>query len=284
MMRKNLYVWIVIFTLIVSCSKNPFGGDTVSGGKLKITGIVLLNDGADPEGVFVWLEGFDQSAYTDADGRFELTIPAPLQQGNSVTGEYRLFYYVANYAYQTVTIVLRNGYIEYSNGGLDKNGKVRITHELIKILDIETSVLPATITRFDSTTLVRVNVRLSSYQSALKISGLLGAAPLRALMGYFFRKIDDTDNSILIRPCDRLPVVINLSGETTWKGGYMGWDMGLVAEAADWECIPYIRIIQPGMPDDLIAAIDPWALEYNEAYLKIPCRQDLGRISCVLSQ
>ncbi len=57
---------LIVFTLsllYLGCTGNPIGSDEISSGKRQMKGIVQLENGHSPEGVYVWMEGFDLNTF-----------------------------------------------------------------------------------------------------------------------------------------------------------------------------------------------------------------------------
>ena len=133
--------------LIMSCTKNPFGSDEITLGNREISGKVVLSEGFNAEGVSIWLEGFDISARSDANGEFKVALPPAAAQGtpSGVTGSFNLYFYLANYGLKSITVVTRNGEFLFSQGEINKDGELNQPKELEKFLDINTVVEPASI-------------------------------------------------------------------------------------------------------------------------------------------
>ena len=60
--------------------------------------------------IYVWLEGTELITQTDENGDFKMPLPTSSEQGTGsiVTGTYKLYFYLANYRLEYVTIELLN--------------------------------------------------------------------------------------------------------------------------------------------------------------------------------
>ena len=129
-MRKALqYTELIIIGSVLltlsGCTWNPFGEEEISSGYREISGNVQLNDGSNPDGIYVWLEGFNAGTYTDGTGQFSLTLP---QSGSSgLSGVYKLYCYVANYELDYAQVVIQDGEFAYSRGDINKEGKLALS-------------------------------------------------------------------------------------------------------------------------------------------------------------
>lgn len=118
-----------------SCTDNPFGQDEISSESQTIRGSVKLQNDS-PEDVFVWLEGFDMGTYTNTQGNFELRLSSSSRYSN-LTGNFKLYFFVANYNIDTASVVIHNGEVKFSLGDLDENGKLKREIYLTQLLNIE---------------------------------------------------------------------------------------------------------------------------------------------------
>jgi len=150
MNKHNLLLTICGMTVIAysACTQSPVGGDGISSGKMAIQGQVILSDSLAADGAYVWLEQFDIGARTDTAGAFEIRLPPVVAQGTpgGVSGTFKLYFYMTNYALNWIKVAVRNGEFIYGQGNVDAAGRFVTPVELDKFLDINTVVNPATIT------------------------------------------------------------------------------------------------------------------------------------------
>ena len=81
-------VYCITLSYLIDCSENPlFKDEDISSGGSDIKGKVSLNDNSPPDNVFIWLEGFNISTYSDSQGNFLLQLPpASNQPGGGING------------------------------------------------------------------------------------------------------------------------------------------------------------------------------------------------------
>jgi hypothetical protein len=193
------YLLIVIITgILLSCTSNPFFKDDYYELE-KVSGRVVLRDGTTPDSIFVWWQDLDLKTCTDSEGEFSLTMPPPeMQAGQAgLNGSYALYFYCANYALDSLTIVLTEGRLAKSQKNIDNDGRLRDAFTLDKLLDIRTEITPAEISSNWQDTL-QVNVRLFSYRESLPVKCLIwnkpvGATTITYQSGIILRPINNAD-------------------------------------------------------------------------------------------
>ena len=120
-MKKIFQLKLILLPLILilTCSKNPFSDGKVNNAQqIKIEGTATLSDHGIEENIFVWLEGFQVSTWTDKNGNFKLTLPEIPTNNDNLNGIYKIYYYVANYKIKTSSITIINGQIEKNLGDI----------------------------------------------------------------------------------------------------------------------------------------------------------------------
>lgn len=128
----------------LACTHNPFDSTEISIPRRTIFGTVQLSDHVQPDGVLVWLEGFDLVTFTDSNGYFAITLPVTNpQSGGDFTGSFQIYFFLANYRMATATIVVRNGELDFQHSDFLENGGIREPIYLHKYLDIQTTIAPA---------------------------------------------------------------------------------------------------------------------------------------------
>ena len=81
-MHRIFTIVLIFFSLLVSaCTRNPFDNGEVGLNRFQVSGTLELSDHADPEGILVWLQGYNVGTYSDENGMFVLTLPPDLNQG-----------------------------------------------------------------------------------------------------------------------------------------------------------------------------------------------------------
>ena len=277
----------IISAVYVGCTDNPFFEDTdFLSDKLIIKGTVELDQSEDASGVFVWLEGLNVYTYTKSNGEFELHLNSPaLLPGGAAAwnAEYKLYYYLANYKYETSSILLRNGKVEYGKLDVDNNGRINKIIRLIELLGIRTTISPCSI---KTNTIFKQKVDLN-FTIHLETVRLTTYVPLDETSGcVIFKRLDAPQalsvfalaNKNTLRP-------IEITTSQVWKmqlGGIneMGVkDMDPIPiESGLYEVIPYLVIEQTGLPDGLLQSISPYYKTFSAEYLKLPFKWNVDTL------
>lgn len=270
-MRKALqYTELIIIGSVLlalsGCTWNPFGEEEISSGYRKVSGNVQLNDGSNPDGIYVWLEGFNVGSYTDGTGQFSLTLP---QSGSGdLSGVYKLYFYVANYELDFAQVVIQDGGFVYSRGDINKEGKLALPKVLRRFLRIETSVNPASVSQ-NYTENIGVAVTLTATTDSAtvtiprSIGGSLGAVLIRKIGSqevfiHEFSPYSGMDYNVLVGR--QQPQVIGMTFNMLLKPLLRG----------DYEVIPYLLMAHESIPGDLFETMGPNVRELSLDYLKIP--------------
>ncbi|MCR4439509.1 MAG: hypothetical protein QHJ34_15980 [bacterium] len=270
-----------------SCTHNPFGDDQIEAPGAEIRGQVLLQDGSSPEGVYVWLEHFAAGTWTDGRGEFRLFLSTTgAQAGTGVTGSFRLFFYLGNYALRTAEVVLRNGMIVPGYGDIDAEGALRRPVILPRLLSVTTEVQPDSFPpavggdvspgSFQGTTIV-VTVTLRADMDSLPVllpNRRAGPAALLLIRGL------DPGSNVQLIPQESLgallaplvPDTITPEGRS-WSGGFYLAKGAL--PAGRYEVVPYVLVPQSSLPDELLASLGVTSTP-GVSYLKLPFKRRQG--------
>lgn len=257
--------------LVAGCTENPFNDDSQQISARAISGTVTLNDGAVPQGIYVWLEGIDAGTRTDEQGEFSLVLPPPSSSsaGSAMDGVFNLYFYVANYAIDTAEVVLVNGEVARSEGDINDQGELKQSKQLYKLLDVVTSVSPQTIL-FEYWGKMNISVTLNAISSSVVVESLK-----KVVDRVVFRT-----GLVLVDENDQFVKVI---------GQGSSWDFGLETirqEQTTWRIrkswppcelpvgvyrfIPYLIIRQPNVPQGLIESLGRDAQKLDRSYLNMP--------------
>ncbi len=257
--------------LVAGCTENPFNDDSQQISARAISGTVTLNDGAVPQGIYVWLEGIDAGTRTDERGEFSLVLPPPASSsaGSAMDGVFNLYFYVANYAIDTAEVVLVNGEVARSEGDINDQGELKQSKQLYKLLDVVTSVSPQTIL-FEYWGKMNISVTLNAISSSVVVESLK-----KVVDRVVFRT-----GLVLVDENDQFVKVI---------GQGSSWDLGLETirqEQTTWRIrkswppcelpvgvyrfIPYLIIRQPNVPQGLIESLGRDSQKLDRSYLNMP--------------
>jgi len=145
--RAPLNWHIVIFLLLFSAfgpgCKSPFKVAEIQNPKKHIEGKVRLSDNGNPEGILIYLEGFNVSTRANSQGEYSIDLPESSLQGVNTAGAdglFKVYYYVANYYIKTSDVIIINGEFVFGKGDLRTDGTFTATQTLFKFLDIRTEL------------------------------------------------------------------------------------------------------------------------------------------------
>jgi hypothetical protein len=263
----------IIFTC--HCTSNPFSKDEIEPTRQTVSGVVELDDDADPGGVFVWLEQLDISTTTDSTGKFTIELPPPqTQPGGGLNGVYRLYCYVANYQFAIYRIAIARGSIVYGEEHVGNSGELKSAVTLKKLFDISSGAFPAAFPH-DSTGYIDISIRLYDIKKATKITTFVNRAT-QTLACVVLKEISaPAEDAMLVQ-------------QSIWTDSYLLFadtvlSMHLFSRDASlspgrYEIYPYLVIEQDNLPPELLKSLgrshDIW--HWHTDYLKIPVRQHIG--------
>lgn len=269
--------------LVISCTKSPFDSDEISSGNREISGKVVLSDGFDAEGVYIWLEGFGIGVRSDAKGEFRVTLPPPAAQGtpSGVTGSFSLYFYLANYGLKSTTVVTRNGEFIFAQGEINKKGELNQPKELQKFLDINTVVEPTSIsTAYSGVINVDVHLVTPLNDSATVVFPTTFGRPL----GTVILKNLNTEQLFLFQSSKGNPNqtahIIGSVKQIIEKDFDIGGAGGVLPVGA-YEVIPHILIRHEEIPNALLQSLGEKFIEPGTDYLNLPMRRQGGRLEVV---
>ena len=279
-MRTARYAMLIMVGVFLArfsgCTWNPFGEDEISSGHRQIRGTVQLHDGSSPEGVYVWLDGFNIGDYTDGTGQFKLILPAESSHGSSsvVSGIYSVYFYIANYGLDSAQVVVQDGEFVYSRGDINKDGKLYAPMVMRSFLRINTSVEPLSVSA-NYTGNIEVKVTLTAMIDSAtvvvpkSIGGMLGAILLKksdsqTVTIFTSAPYIETRAAILVGKVGRtIGMTFNFINRSLGPGTY--------------EVVPYLLIAHEPIPEDLMESLGPNAEELGPDYLNIPFRREGGQ-------
>ena len=280
-MTKNFFKYIskvagilAVLFLMYTCTENPFFDETIDiPNRITVEGTVLLNDDSAPVDIYVWMERFNLSTYTDASGYFKFKLPDPrLQPGGGMNGVYSIYYYVANYRVKTSTLLLLNGQIEYGKGDVNKDGRIKQTVILPKLIDIKTEITPREIA-YDNKDPLDIKITLDVKVDSLRVAT--------------YQRITGQTSCVIIKPKGAsIDSAFILQGagtdlrdewirdKTVWLMRY--WFSVGFFPVGEYEFSPYIIIYQDNLPQELLDSIDDELLSLSYRYLNLPIKQQIG--------
>jgi len=273
--HKISVTFICVASIILfQCVENPFfKDDIIQFGQEYVHGTVWMSDGTAPDGILVWLEGFEIGVYTDQDGFFEIILPTPAEQpGGGLNGAFDLYFYLANYKLTKVTIVLLNGYVEPSQGAIDENGEFKDLIKLDRLVHVSTVIRPSAV--FENYQgIIHGTVTLQAAYDSIYVVSRLKGDTLRAV---FLKPIESSVLDVKMIEQDSVTATVDAiyTIPTTWV-------LSIPYEpriwpAGDYEIIPFIWIPQPDIPQAMLNHLGAEVTGFGLEYLNLPFKRDGG--------
>jgi len=268
---------IIISFFIVACTNNPlFDEDTSAQDKYVLRGKIALDDGSSPGDLFVWMEELDLSTRTNTAGDFLLQIPKN-DELKGLNGVYKIYFYAGDYKITHVEVLLRDGHFEYGQYAINNQGYIKETIILKKILLIETTIDPMTISGAQSTFL-EITVTFTAVDTTLLILIERGYAD-RQLAGFVFNDLSKSilDAILYSRP-GAVRVGYNLdSAASTWEVSFSLPENLL--PSGEYEVYPFVSIRQKTVPEALLANFGAKADEFTTDFLNVPLKPKSARLT-----
>lgn len=281
---SGILLVVIFLSLFFGCTANPFGKDKIISDKSQITGRVILNDRANPEGVYVWLKGYNLVTQTNQNGDFEIRLPPQPNQGTrgSAIEQDTLYFYLANYLIETAEVMISEGKFLYLHGDIDKNGQVRGPIVLRRFLQIRTKVSPQ-IVQVNYTGNILVETQLQADINCASIGipkinqvdrrspdGPLGAIFVKSLdtgKVHIVRYDSSAEGNFMVTVCQN-PVIRDL------KFDFSNFQFS----PGKYEVIPYLLVNPEAVPQKLLEIVSLPFNDLNSNYLHKPIRREDGRL------
>ncbi|MCG3121539.1 MAG: hypothetical protein ALAOOOJD_04673 [bacterium] len=278
MKKEEKFPWFLLAANLIyfcGCTSNPFGGDKISAGKLTMSGTVRLADQADAKDIWIWMNGFNLSTVTKANGEFTLSLPPKsAQSGGGISGIYTVYFYMANYLLDSAQVVVQNGEFVYARGDLTRDGRLAATKSLRRFLEMSTVVSPATVRqnfifRIGIATTLRALIDSCTVIFPGSIGDLLGAI--------FFRNTATGEVIVFQSVPGAVTRDIELIGRMP-TDRVTAFTLGqFVLPPGQYEVIPQILVRHQTLPPGLIESMGSNVEATGSSYLKIPFRRTNGK-------
>lgn len=265
--------------VLAGCTENPFFQEDEITNR-SIRGQVELMHNDSPDDVYVWLSGFEIGCRTDENGSFNLKFPSgDLQSGNGgVNEELALYFFMADYVLDSLTVLFVNGEIAPGQYSVDKSGLLKKPIEMQKLLHSSTTIDPSVVMPdsqqvFSITTVLQAdNDKVAKINSLTKV-----VSKVYNHTGFLFKNLNTGS----------IQTIYTLPGydPTDW---YVGADTLTVREtdyivinsidfpAGEYEVIHYTTVIQDGIPPALLQSLGEHATELHPDYLNYPFKRTGG--------
>lgn len=273
MTRLSLYYTssiMVILLLLVTCTTNPFSEeDPIEKNVRTVSGNVQLSDQVLPDSIYVWLEDFDIGTFTDNNGNFKLNLPSPQEQpGGGVSGMFDLYFYVVNYEIQSVQVALKEGEFLFGEAGIDNSGRLNKSIVLIKLLDVNTTISPTSVTA-DFRDSLFVTITLSStLNRTTQISAIMNQDKI--ISGIFIRHLTlrnrFLDQYIMTGSRIQSEFIGSIPKRSVSVYRYHLCEL----PKGTYEIIPFVWVIQDDIPVELINNFTSYPVLMSPEYLNLP--------------
>ncbi len=272
---KNLFHYISPFLfLLFGCTDNAFFNDPITIDELTtIRGRVNLGTDVEAGGVYVWVDGFEYSTYTQEDGRFSIELPDPsLQPGGGLSGIFKVYFFCANYRIKSASFLLLNGKIERNKGDVDNDGKIFPAVWLPKLLDIQTELNYNLLTAASKDSLV-IRVHLTNLADTVIVRTFRqpwGAANALVILS----ESGNPEEAILLKGATALWAEETLTHPVTWIMIYkFPRDFFSVGK---YYFYPLLEVVQDGIPQRLLNSLGDRLYAFDLDYLNVPYKQTPG--------
>lgn len=274
-MKINLTPLVITVLTLCTCTKNPFNNNGSVSDHYSIKGSVELEDGENPEGIYVWLEEINIGTWTDTTGEFSLSL-TPEGSSEGQNGQFFLYAYAANYQHERTIVKVIDGQFVPGEGGLDDKGELRTPLTLGKRLHISTAVMPSileppinqtvevTVTLNPLDQLVTVQSRRAVINRMTVYTGLL----IVNKSGEVIHK-EDIESARMAEE----PIGINVK---TWIISLDASSSSL--SSGEYSVVPYL-LIESDVPSGLLESMGKELLELSADYLRFPMKRQDGTIT-----
>jgi hypothetical protein len=269
---KPLISWLLSLTAIIGCTSNSVFNDEISSKDgYTFRGTVQIFDSHDAGQIYVWLEAFNLGTWTDESGKYEIILPpASAQSGGGLSGEFRVFYYLANYGLKYSKIYIEKGKLQYGKLALDNNGAIREIIILSKILAITTYT--DTIIYYEFSGHIPITIYLENLIDTVEVEYL--SIYKNAFDGVFL--LADTADIDQAIPISYSEIKKNYIIAQPSKLVMTLWISKYLFEPGNYYIIPFIFIKQKDLPSLLLTSISEQYQAFGTEYLKLPFRRETG--------
>ncbi|MBC8345296.1 MAG: hypothetical protein ISR82_01555 [Candidatus Marinimicrobia bacterium] len=260
--------------LLGACEDNPFfGTDKIP--ERELTGTVSLEFSEDQSAVYVWLEGTELITQTDENGDFTMPLPTPSEQGTGsiVTGSYKLYFYLANYRLEYVTIEFLNGEVVEDLSTISKTGELKRIVSLKNILTLESEINPQSYNLIEDDS-ITINVKLIPNTSGVFITSIVKVYPQNHIVrtGYLIFN----ENQKLIQSIDidgsRKKREAVMSPKKEWMAQFP-LKKSLYSSKGEYNIIPYIVVDRSDVPPKLESLIAPNHKLFDQNFIMYPLKR-----------
>ncbi|MDP6577580.1 MAG: hypothetical protein QF416_10475 [Candidatus Marinimicrobia bacterium] len=275
-MKINLTPLVITVLTLCTCTKNPFNNNGSVSDHYSIKGIVELEDGENPESLYVWLEIINIGTWTDTTGQFILSLPHTGSSEGGQNGQFSLYAYAANYQHERTIVKVIDGQFVPGEGGLDNKGELRAPLTLGKRLNISTTVMPSILEPLINQT-AEVTVTLNPLDQQVTVQSRRAIVNrATAYTGLFIvnenEEVVHKEDIESARMADE-PVGINVK---TWVIPMDASSSNLAP--GEYSVVPYL-LVKSDAPPGLLESMGKELLEFSPDYLRLPMKRKDGTIT-----
>lgn len=278
---------IILLVMLVfsGCTSNPAGENEIGTSARKISGKVGLSTNDNPEDVFIWFEGFDFTTRPDAQGNFEFTLPPPQTQGanGGVNGAFNIYFYLANFNLVAKPVLLIDGEVGNPPEEINKDGEFVQEILMFQKLKVRTEVAPEQAEQDSGVVSVTATVILQTLKDTVDV---FFPSTIDGLSAPLFFQHEETGQVDIIEasPVDS-EVMDSLAVSTTPEIRELSLKIDLANYASGkYKLIPYLKIIDPQIPQELLDHIAENVLDFSPDYLKLPFKREGGGFEIIAQE
>jgi hypothetical protein len=268
----NYILKFLVILLVTACTKNSLFDDEIgTSDGMTLSGTVRLDKDPYPDNIYVWLGILNLGTYTDTDGNFQLHLPHPENQPQKgISGEYTLFYYVSNYKIDSSKVSLLKGKFVYNKSDINKDGHIRETITLNKLLTINASITPIEYPT-NHHNYIQVDLFIKNVFDPVLIQIYKHQRDDNMITNIFFIDTEKPLENTLFYRFSSLLREAEIKGEKRYHS--LVHTDSIRLETAKYEVIPFIKIIQDNIPDGLMESIGEDQVFVDSTYLTIPFKR-----------
>ena len=268
---RPLYVVLCLLICLSACTENPLSEDAPSmKRRLSISGKISAfpQDTTQATLAYVWLQSLNLGTFTNAEGRFELRLPAsrnkPLED---FTGVSKLYAYSGNFRLDSTSVVIHKGELIYAQGGLNAFGETAPPLQLRQFAEIAVQATPESMVRNRDDTL-RVTVRLRALLPPLVI--LTAGIDQDDLAGLLIARQDTSAADVRLIYADQFQIQERVVGGDSvfWRGSFP--IMANTLAPGVYQVIPLLWIKASSPPPGLLQSLGATTEVFDSQYGRIP--------------
>ena len=275
-MKINYTLLVITVLTLCTCTKNPFHNNGSVSDHYSIKGSVELDDGENPESLYVWLEIINIGTWTDTTGKFSLSLPSTESAEGGQNGQFSLYAYAANYQHASTIVTVLDGQFVPGEDGLDDKGNLRTPLTLDKRLQISTAVKPS-ILELPANQTVEVTVTLNPLDQQLTVQSRRAIVNrATAYTGLFIvnenGEVAHKEDIESARMAEE-PIGIDVK---TWVISMDASSSNL--SPGEYSVVPYM-LVKSDVPLGLLESMGKELLEFSADYLHLPMKRKDGTIT-----